>query len=92
MRAVGDRQPVRALVDVDLQLRRPGGVDRARRLADAGVCGRSVSNVTACASEDWLEMIRTIGPAPKRRGETSIRWSVIAAVTLIGEGGRGAFV
>jgi hypothetical protein len=37
-------------------------------------------------------MIRTIGPAPKRRGETLICESVIAAVTLIGAGGRGVFV
>jgi hypothetical protein len=35
--------------------------------------------------------MRTIGPAPKRWGETLTRALVIAAVTLIGAGGRGLF-
>ena len=51
----------------------------------------SVSKITFWAEDDWLEMIRTIGPAPKRCGETLTRELVIAAVTLIGAGGRGLF-
>ena len=51
----------------------------------------SVSKITFWAEEDWLEMISTIGPAPKRCGETLTRELVIAAVTLIGAGGRGLF-
>ena len=49
----------------------------------------SVSNVTSCALEDWLEITSTIGPAPKRCGDTLTFELVIAAVTLIGAGGRG---
>src|SRR5215218_1213692 len=48
----------------------------------------SVSNVTERACAVWLETIRTIGPAPKRRGDTATRVLVIAALTLIGDGGR----
>jgi hypothetical protein len=51
----------------------------------------AVSNVTFWAVEDWLETMRTIGPAPNRCGETLMREFVIAAVTLIGAGGRGLF-
>jgi hypothetical protein len=50
----------------------------------------SVSNVTSWAEDDWLEMTSTIGPAPKRYGDTFTRELVIAAVTLIGAGGRGS--
>ena len=52
----------------------------------------SVSNVTSCAVEDWLEITSTIGPAPKRCGETLTLELVMAAVTLIGAGGRGSFL
>ena len=51
----------------------------------------SVWNVTSCALEDWLLTISTIGPAPKRCGETLTFELVMAAVTLIGAGGRGLF-
>ena len=51
----------------------------------------SVSKITFWAVDAWLEMIRTIGPAPKRWGETLTRELEIAAVTLIGAGGRGLF-
>ena len=47
-----------------------------------------VSNVSACADAVWLETMRRIGPAPNRRGETWMRPSAIAAVTLIETGGR----
>ena len=51
----------------------------------------SLSNVTFCAAPDWLEMMITTGPAPNLPGETRTRLASIAAVTLIGAGGRGLF-
>ena len=52
----------------------------------------SVSNVTSCALEDWFEITSTIGPAPNRCGDTLTLEFVMAAVTLIGAGGRGSFL
>src|SRR3954451_18812272 len=50
----------------------------------------SVSSVTCCEAEDWLEMISVIGPAPNLRGETWTALSPIDALTTMGAGGRSA--
>jgi hypothetical protein len=52
----------------------------------------SVSSVTVCSLPVWLETMITTGPAPNSFGEIEISLSEIAAVMLIGEAGRGAFL
>src|SRR4051812_11087526 len=50
-----------------------------------------VSKITRCGRRDWVEVTRTIGPAPTRPGETWTKRSWTAAVSVTGEGGRGTF-
>ena len=51
----------------------------------------SVCSVTVCSLPVWLETMITTGPAPNSFGETRDLLVQIAAVTLIGDAGRGLF-
>ena len=64
-------------------------VDRLMPPLDAP--SSSLAKVTFWAAPDWLEMMNTTGPPPNEGGETRTREVSIAAVTLIGAGGRGLF-
>src|SRR5205823_3049737 len=50
-----------------------------------------VCSVSTCGLFVWFEMTTTMGPAPNVLGEIEIFFVLIAAVTLIGAGGRGLF-
>src|SRR3954451_4768301 len=49
----------------------------------------SVSMTRSVERLVWLVTTSVIGPAPKRSGETCTRPSLIDAVMVMGEGGRG---
>jgi hypothetical protein len=61
------------------------------RIASGGPATSSVSNVSSCAAPDWLETSTVMPPAPNVAGETRTRSWSIAAVIVIGSGGRGRF-
>src|SRR5262245_64616962 len=54
-------------------------------------CSSLTSSVATCEAALWLETRITIGPAPSCDGDIEIACSLIAAVTLIGLGGRSLF-